>query len=548
MLRLTNLSLPVEKGDEGLPLYICETLGIAREDLLSCKIFRRSLDARRGRPFLFVYTVDIAVTDEAAVLKASHMAGSIHIEVSPAERYILPERRGKCEERPIVAGFGPAGIFCALLLAEAGLNPIILERGRRVEDRIRDVERFWTAARLCPESNVQFGEGGAGTFSDGKLNTLVKDKNYRGRFVLEQLVEAGAPSEILYNNKPHIGTDRLRQVVKNLREKILSLGGSIYFETRLTDLRMEAGRLAEAEAETSDGRLVLPTKALFLGIGHSARDTFAMLKEKGVNLERKPFSMGLRIEHLQKDIDDVQYRAYAGTPNLGAADYKLAFTRPGERGVYTFCMCPGGKVVAAASETETVVTNGMSNYRRDEENANSAVLVSILPSDFAGDDVLAGIQLQRKLERDAYLLGGSDYSAPVQTVGDFLADRCSTGLGKVRPSYTGSVKLANLREILPPYISRALAEGIPALGRKLRGFDAPDAVLTGCETRSSSPVRITRREDTLQSVSCAGLYPIGEGAGYAGGILSAAMDGMRAAEYFIRNGVSVPAEAVYPPR
>ena len=540
MLRISDLSVPVEKGEAVLPALICKTLGIPREALLSYKIFRRSLDARRGHSFLYHYTIDVAVSDEAALLRRAGLSG---VRIAPEQGYILPAGRKDCGERPVVVGFGPAGIFCALLLAEAGLRPVILERGRRVEDRVSDVERFWTDARLCPESNVQFGEGGAGTFSDGKLNTLVKDKNYRGRYVLEQFVEAGAPAEILYHNKPHIGTDRLRRVIPYLREKILSLGGSIHFETRLTDFRTEDGRLRGAEAEGPDGSVFLPADALFLGIGHSARDTFSMLKERGIAMERKPFSVGLRIEHLQKEIDRVQYRSYVGLPGLGAADYKLAFTGRDGRGVYTFCMCPGGTVVAAASEENTVVTNGMSDFARDGENANSAVLVSVLPSDFEGGDVLAGVAFQRRLERDAFLLGGANYAAPIQTVGDFLSDRRSQALGNVRPSYTGAVTLTNLREILPAYIADALADGIPALGRKLQGFDDPNAVLTGCETRSSSPVRILRQADSLQSISCKGLYPIGEGAGYAGGIMSAAMDGMRAAERFIRGDASASAEA-----
>ncbi|MBC8543731.1 FAD-dependent protein [Bianquea renquensis] len=536
MIRITQLKMPIAEETQGLETAICKRLDIQPTQMRSWKIYRRSLDARRGRELAYVYTVDVQVEKESKVWGAIRKKQGLERLVSEY-LYHLPqpskEQSKILSYRPVVVGFGPAGIFCSLVLARAGIPPIVVERGKPVEDRAKDVEVFWTERVLQPESNVQFGEGGAGTFSDGKLNTLVKDKNRRGRFVLEEMVKAGAPEEILYVNKPHVGTDRLRNMVRNLREEIISLGGDIRFQTRLTDFQTgEQGEIRKVLLESTSGeREWVETRALMLGIGHSARDTFALLEKCGVALEPKAFAMGLRIEHLQEAVNRAQYREHVGSPFLGAADYKLAYHTASGRGAYTFCMCPGGVVVASASEQEGVVTNGMSCYARDGVNANSALLVTVTPDDYQsyGAGPLCGVAFQRDLEHKAFLLGGGDWSAPVQRVGDYLEKRPSDGWGRVEPSFTGGRKPANLWEILPEFMARTLEEGIRAFDGMLTGFADPDAILTGVESRSSSPVRILREDRTLQS-SVPGLYPMGEGAGYAGGIMSAAMDGIKAAE------------------
>ena len=468
-------------------------------------ILKKSLDARRSKPFSFVYTFQ---TEK---------------EEFPNP---MPDRT-QFGKRPIVVGFGPAGMFAALLLARAGTNPIVIERGEKVEERTKSVEDFQTNGTLNTESNVQFGEGGAGTFSDGKLTTLIKEKDGLGRFVLKELVKAGAPEEILYEAKPHIGTDILQTVVRNIREEILSEGGEILFNTRLTDIEISNKEITAVI--TDKGRI--ETDKVFLAIGHSARDTFKMLVNKGIAMERKPFSVGVRIEHLQKEIDKVQYREYAGSPYLTHADYKLSLTGANKRGVYTFCMCPGGKVIAAASETQTVVTNGMSNYSRDSENANSAILVSITPDDFKTEDILAGCEFQRQIERKAYEAGGSNYFAPVQLLGDFLKKKQSKQTGKIQPSYLPGINFSETENFLPEFVCEAMREALKEFGRKLPGFDTYDAVLTGAESRSSSPVRILRDTQTRESISVKGLFPMGEGAGYAGGIMSAAIDGIKSVCY-----------------
>ena len=522
MLKIENIKLAPGAGLAALTAEAARVLKVREKELLSLRVLRRSVDARED--VSLVYTVEAAVKDEAAVLKRCRSKKVSRLTRKPG--YLLPPPPPVPEIPPIVVGAGPAGLFAALVLAKAGLRPILLERGRPVERRKADVERFWSTGDLDPASNVQFGEGGAGAFSDGKLNTGTRD--IRHRFILEQLVSCGAPEDILIDAKPHVGTDYLHIALKNLRQKLLDLGADIRFESQLTDLDIRDGRLAGITAAGPDGPYALPCRHLVLCPGHSARDTFEMLYARGVPMEAKPFAVGVRVEHRQADCDAAQYKQYAGHPGLPASTYKLSCHLPSGRGVFSFCVCPGGEVVAAASETGRVVTNGMSEFARDRENINGALLVNVMPEDFGGDGPLAGIAFQRTLEAAAYALGGGGYRAPAQRVEDFLAGRPSAGPGRVTPSYRPGVTWADLHECLPPFVTDALAEALPILGRKLRGYDAPDAVLTAVESRSSSPVRIPR-DETYQS-SLRGLYPCGEGAGYAGGILSAAADGMRCAE------------------
>ena len=535
MIRISQFKLPIEAGKPQIERALRRELGISDQHPLSFEILRRSLDARRGHAFHYVYIIDVTLPKEDKVFKKGSRSHKNWQLITEKTSYALPVPSRLPSERPIVVGLGPAGLFCALLLARQGLRPLVIERGRPVEQRRLDTLRFFQHAELDPESNVQFGEGGAGTFSDGKLNTLVKDKSIRGRFVLEEFVKAGAPETILYDAKPHVGTDRLQNVVRNMREEIISLGGEVRFETRLVDFELNGDTITGAWLQHNGQRTLEKTHTIFLGIGHSARDTFQMLQSCGAKMTEKAFAMGVRIEHPQAMIDRSQYREYAGSPYLGAADYKVTHQASTGRGVYSFCMCPGGTVVAAASEPNSVVVNGMSNYARDEVNSNSALLVTVTPEDYASYrdslGVLSGVGLQRELERLAFRLGGCDYSAPIQCVGDFIARRDSVSLGDVQPSFTGGTQFANLWDLLPDYMAASLAEGIQAFGHKIEGFDRPDAVLTGIESRSSSPVRI-ERDETFQS-NLRGLYPMGEGAGYAGGIMSAAMDGMKAAEAYM---------------
>ncbi|MBQ3424900.1 MAG: hypothetical protein IJH38_06870, partial [Clostridia bacterium] len=445
-------------------------------------------------------------------------------EPMPAQSPV-PTRLGS-EHRPLVVGMGPAGLFAALTLARAGCMPLVVERGRDVDRREADVAAFWAGGPLDPVSNVQFGEGGAGTFSDGKLNSGIKDP--RCRQVLEAMARAGAPESILWEARPHVGTDRLKAMVKALRQEIVALGGEVRFETQLTGLEIRQSRVQGARLQTSAGEVTLETECVILAVGHSARDTFEMLSRSGAEMAPKPFAIGARIEHLQKRIDRAQYGRSAGHPALGAADYHLAVHLPDGRSAYTFCMCPGGQVVAAASKPGGVVVNGMSLYARDGENANSALLVNVVPEDFGGDDPLAGVRFQQQWERAAFERGGGNWRAPAQRVEDFLACRQSRGGGEVTPSYRPGVSWGNLEGCLPAFVTDAMRRALPLLDRKLRGFAHPDAVLTGVETRSSSPVRILR--DGCCRSNLEGLYPCGEGAGYAGGILSAAVDGIRCAE------------------
>ena len=530
MIRLHNVKIPLDYTKKTLAQAACKKLGCTQGQLACCEISKKSVDARKKNDVCFVVSLDVTLKnpqDEKRIgARLAPGEGGLVVPYAPPA---VPKLRTVPALRPIVVGFGPAGLFAALTLAEAGACPIVLERGQDVDTRTRDVQAYWENGQSAfkATSNVQFGEGGAGTFSDGKLNTGTKDP--RGEHILRTFVRFGAPQEILVNAKPHIGTDKLVGVVKAMREEILRLGGEVHFGARMTETVQRSGRIAAVRYVDAQGMHELAAEHVILAIGHSARDTFSMLYEQRFSLEQKPFSIGARIEHPQSLINQAQYGAFASHPALGAADYKLALHLPSGRSVYTFCMCPGGSVVASASEEDSVVTNGMSCFARDRENANSALLVGVGPEDFGSDHPLAGMFLQREIERKAFLLGGRTGKAPAQLVGDLLAGRASTQLRSVTPSYRPGVVLSDLSELLPGFIVTSMREALPLLGRRLHGFDHPDAVLTGPETRASSPVRIPRGEN-LVSVDCAGLYPCGEGAGYAGGITSAAVDGVRCAE------------------
>ncbi|MDO9101444.1 MAG: NAD(P)/FAD-dependent oxidoreductase [Candidatus Nitrotoga sp.] len=524
MLRLTEVKLPLNHPDDDLKTAFLKRLGISADELISYVIFRRSYDARKPSAIVFTYTLDIKVKNEAALLQ--RLQGDKHISLTPDTSYhFVTHAPTKLASRPIVIGTGPCGIFAALILAQMGFCPIVLERGKAVRERTKDTFGLWRQKKLNPESNVQFGEGGAGTFSDGKLHSQIKDPKHYGRKVLMEFVKAGAPEEILYVSKPHIGTFRLVGMVEEMRASIEAIGGEIRFQSKVEDIVIDNGQVRGVVL--SSGELIASDHVV-LAVGHSARDTFHMLYQRGVYMEAKPFSIGFRIEHPQTLIDRCRFGKNAGNPLLGAADYKLVHHCGNGRSVYSFCMCPGGTVVAAASEEGRVVTNGMSQYSRNERNANSGIVVGITPADYPGSP-LAGIELQRHWEARAFELGGSNYHAPAQKVGDFLAGRPSVTLGSVVPSYAPGVHLCDLSKSLPDYAIAAIREAIPAFDKQLKGFAMFDAVLTGVETRTSSPVRIKRRED-FQSLNTSGLYPAGEGAGYAGGILSAAVDGIQVAE------------------
>ncbi len=571
MIRLTELKFPLEHQHADLEQLVLQTLAVPASAVQQVHVFKRSVDARKAQ-LLVVYVVDVQLADpalEAELLQ--QLSANAHVSKSPDMVYHLPCKApadavaDMLWQRPVVVGFGPCGIFAALMLAQMGFKPIVLERGRKVRERTKDTWALWRQSVLDPESNVQFGEGGAGTFSDGKLWSQIKDPRYLGRKVMAEFVKAGAPENILVDSHPHIGTFKLVKVVEHMREQIIAMGGEIRFEQRLVDLQLDEaspdaqGRSRRVRALrvhdlASGTEYELATRHVVLAPGHSARDTFVMLHARGVEIAAKPFSIGFRIEHPQGVIDRSRWGRHAGHPALGAAEYRLVHHAANGRSVYSFCMCPGGTVVAATSEVGRVVTNGMSQYSRNERNANAGIVVGIDPSDFPadgarlraalGDDVLApgadakdhplaGIVLQRELESQAFLLGGSNYRAPGQLVGDFLKDRASTALGGVEPSYKPGVELGQLGAALPTYAIDAIREALPVFGRKIKGFDMPDAVLTGVETRTSSPVRIGRGDD-YQSLNVQGLYPAGEGASYAGGILSAGVDGIRVAEAVAR--------------
>jgi uncharacterized protein len=566
-IRLTEIKLPLDHTPEALERAVCERLHITREELHSVSVFRRGYDARKKSDIHFIYTVDVQTRDNVGLLAraAKHPKQALHITQAPDTEYKFVARApDRAFKRPIVVGTGPCGLFAALNLAQMGFRPLILERGKIVRERTKDTWGFWRKRELKADSNVQFGEGGAGTFSDGKLWSQVKDPLFHGRKVMQEMVRGGAPDEIMYVSKPHVGTFRLVKVVEFLREEIIRLGGEFRFSTQVVDLQIEQGQIRGITTDHPErGIEQIEAEHVILALGHSARDTFEMLVNRGVYAEAKPFSVGFRIEHPQSLIDRARLGPFAGNEHLGAADYKLVHHAKNGRSVYSFCMCPGGTVVAATSEAGRVVTNGMSQYSRNERNANAGIVVGIEPRDYdldvlgkplVGDrergQLLAGVRFQRMLESGAYRLGGESYNAPGQRVGDFLKDIASAQLGDVIPSYKPGVHLTNLGDArqpaLPMYAIEAIREAIPAFAQQIEGFDMHDAMLTGVETRTSSPIRIKRHEPRIeggrradanalnperyQSINTRGLYPAGEGAGYAGGIMSAAIDGLKVAE------------------
>ena len=546
MLRLNELKLPLDHTDADLTQAVIERLGIGARDLLNVSIFKRSYDARKKSQIVLIYQLDLTLAAATEEILLARPIKIVKLQPSPNIDYEFVAHASADfpqvdQQRPLVIGFGPCGLLAALLLAQMGLKPIVLERGQDVRQRTKDTWGLWRKGELKPESNVQFGEGGAGTFSDGKLWSQVRDRRHLGRKVLNEFVEAGAPAEILMVSKPHIGTFKLVTMVESMRAKIIALGGEIRFGQKVETIHRQpiesdpleddgdAGKMGQITGVTLATGETLHSRHVVLAVGHSARDTFQMLVEQNIYVEPKPFSIGFRIEHPQSVIDDARFGKFKGHPILGAADYKLVHHCKDGRSVYSFCMCPGGTVVAATSEPGRVVTNGMSQYSRNERNANAAIVVGIEPEkDFPGD-VLAGIDLQRDLESLAFELGGGDYCAPAQRVGDFLANKPSQALGKVVPSYRPGVKLVNLADLLPDYAVAAIREAIPAFDKQIKGFAMADALLTGVETRTSSPISI-RRDKDCQSINTHGLYPAGEGAGYAGGILSAGIDGIKVAE------------------
>lgn len=526
MLRVSNIKLDINDSLDNIKPILLKKLKISEKELLRYNIFKESIDARRKGKIEFVYTVDVELKNENSILKKYKVKDVVEVK----QKYYIDVQAGteKLDSKPVVVGSGPAGLFAALVLAQRGYNPILLERGLDVDTRTLDIKKFWEEGKFNSKSNVQFGEGGAGTFSDGKLTTRIKD--IRCRKVLEELVNFGSPEEILYSYKPHVGTDILKEVVKNIRKEIIRLGGEVRFDAKVTKIDIENNEIKSVTINEKD---VIETQNVILAIGHSARDTYKMLYEQGVKIIQKPFAIGARIEHPQILINKSQYKEFYNHPRLGAADYRLVEHTANGRSIYTFCMCPGGTVIASASEEGQVVTNGMSEHARDKENANSAVLVNVTTEDFESNHPLAGVYFQEKYEKLAFELGGKNYKAPIQLVGDFLNNKVSTKFGIVKPSYKPGYKFVNLSDCLPKFVVDTMKEGLLLLDKKLNGFAMEDAILTGVETRSSAPVRIVRDEQTLESVNVKGLYPSGEGAGYAGGIVTAAVDGIKCAEKII---------------
>ncbi len=521
MLRINNLKLNISHTEEELLEKIVRSLKISKKELKSYTIRKQSIDARKKEDIKYIYCIDANVSSESKILKKLKNANVSLIKEK--ERYVFPAHGTEdMKERPVIVGAGPAGLFCAYMLAEQGYRPLVLERGEMVEERTKTIDHFWKTNELRADSNVQFGEGGAGTFSDGKLNTLVKEKAFRNRKLLETFVRMGADSSILYVNKPHIGTDVLKNVIQNMRKEIIRLGGEFRFQTKLTDFQVEQGKITSI---TVNGTEKINTNVLVLAIGHSARDTFALLKEKNMTMVPKPFAVGFRVEHPQTLINEARYGTHAD--KLGAADYKVTHTAVNGRGVYSFCMCPGGYVVNASSEPERLAVNGMSYNKRDGKNANSAIVVTVAPEDFGGSDVLSGVEFQRKLEQAAFQIGKGNI--PVQLLEDFEQNRESRKLGNIEPQTKGNWSFGNLRDILTEDINQSIIEGMHNFGKQITGFDRPDTILLGIESRTSSPVRIVRDDETYLS-NIEGIYPCGEGAGYAGGITSAGMDGIRTAE------------------
>ena len=520
MIRISQIKVPIKENTRDKIILECSRkLRINKSNIESYKINKRSIDARKKPDLFYVYELDLVVKDEESILKHNK-----NIRKTPKENYkfeILGSK--KLNHRPIIVGSGPCGLFCSYFLAEVGYNPLIVERGEKIEDREKSIERFFETGVLDPNSNIQFGEGGAGTFSDGKLNT--GNSSIYSRKVLEEFVKFGAPKEIMYVAKPHLGTDNLVKIIKNIREYILQQGGQMFFEEEVIDFEIEKGHI---KSVITDQKRKIKTDSVILAIGHSARDTFKKLNELGVKIAPKNFAVGVRIEHLQKDINMAQYGNKTKL-KLGSADYKLVYHASNGRTCYTFCMCPGGKVMASNSEENSIVTNGMSNFARDGENANSALLVNVSVEDFYKESPLDGMYFQEELEKKAFELGGKNYNAPIQRFEDFLENKTTTNLGKIKPTYMPGVTFANLNEILPEFVSHTLKEGLTKLDRKLHGFADDDAIMTGVETRSSSPVQITRDKETMNSINVQGLYPCGEGAGYAGGIMTAAIDGIKCA-------------------
>ncbi|MHC1720006.1 MAG: NAD(P)/FAD-dependent oxidoreductase [Clostridiaceae bacterium] len=525
-IRINNISLSLDEGQEDLKVKAARKLRIPLDKIQRINILKQSIDARKKENIKFNHSIEVFTEREGNIVESLRDKDVMLLETHEQEKIIYGDK--KLSSRPVVVGMGPAGMFAALELAKNGYRPLIIERGESVDERTKTVEAFWNEGILDPDSNVQFGEGGAGTFSDGKLTTRIKDR--RCESVLEEFVKAGAPAEILYSGKPHIGTDILKTVVKNIRKEIISLGGDILFSHRLEEINIANNEMKSIIANGME----IPCDVLILAIGHSSRDTYEMLNKKGIFMEQKPFAIGVRIEHSQRLINVSQFGKYADHPKLKAADYRLAHTCEGSgRGVYSFCMCPGGEVVAASSEPEMVVTNGMSCYKRDKENANAAIVATVGGSDFKDSSPLAGMEFQRHFERLAYIAGGNNYAAPIQLAEDFLNDRISAKLGRILPTYRPDFRFADMRECLPPYVIEALKEGLVQFNKKIRNFSDQNSILTGIETRTSAPVRICRSEN-FQSVNVRGLFPSGEGAGFAGGIISSAVDGIKSAEWIMK--------------